>query len=124
MAAKRKSKRKGGGRGKPAMTPGFHKGQKVKVRKHGKIPGGEGVVVGGCYGRTDYVNVSVKRKDGKSRLGCMPVKHVTKIGTVKKTSKKTPRKRGRGGSLGGVEENPWLKKGGHKKVARKVWPKK
>ena len=120
MVVKRKTKKKkGGGRGKPKMTPGFIKGEKVKVRKHGKIPGGDGTVVGGCY-RDDYVNVSVKRSDGKSRLGCMPIKNVTKVGGAKKTKKK----RGRGSSLGGVVENPWLKKGGHKKVAKKVWPKK
>lgn len=70
----------GKGRPKPKMPKGFSKGQKVRIRSVGKMPSGLGEVLGGCYGREDYVNVLMRGagKAGRPKLGCVPTKDVKK----------------------------------------------
>lgn len=122
------------------MTPGFRKGEIVKVRgRHGKLPSGTAEVVGGCYGREDYVNVMFRGAggQGRPRLGCVPVSKVAKGGGMGGPRGRTKRRRGRAmGDAdmimaptsvagGGVMDNPWLESGAHKKKGKKVWsPKK
>lgn len=138
MATKKKATKRGGGRAKPKMPKGFKKGEMVRVgRKHGKLPTGEAEVVGGCYGKEDYVNVMFRGAGGKGRprLGCVPI---ASLSGAKKGRKKAAPKRRRpkayNGPLGdadivmapteiaGISDNPWLENGGPKKQGKKVYP--
>jgi hypothetical protein len=138
MPAKKKTKR--GGRGKPKMPKGFKKGQIVRVgRRHGKLPSGEAEVMGGCYGRDDYVSVKFDGAGGKGRprLGCVPIDSLSGFGGRKKAApkRKTKAKRRRNGPFGdadiimapteiaGIAENPWFTDGSYKKRGKKVYPK-
>ena len=140
MPAKKKTKRGGRGRGKPKMPKGFKKGQVVRVsRRHGKLPTGEAEVMGGCYGRDDYVSVKFDGAGGKGRprLGCVPIASLSGMsGRKRKASPKRKKKPRRGAGpfgdadmimapteIAGIAENPWFTDGSYKKRGKKVYPK-
>jgi hypothetical protein len=144
MATKKKTK---SGRAKPKMPAGFKKGEIVRVsRKHGKLPTGEAEVMGGCFGREDYVSVKFDGAGGKGRprLGCVPVASVSGFDAKKKTAakrkavpRKTKAKRVRRPAqpfgdvdiimapteIAGIAENPWFTDGSYKKRGKKIYPK-